>query len=207
MAEVKGNMTVRDGLSVDDNATFQKGVKLPYLELQDVKSPGTPGGVFNPNTWKTRDLNTTVFNSIATTINLAASDGDGADFIIPAGTYHIEASAPAAETDAHVARLADVTDASGEFGSTVILGTAEYSPNTDDWLDSIAGNIAATSAQTRSKIEGRFEVTRPTTLEIQHRAAAQSQADTTRGFGIAGNFYLTDNVYTVVKMWTIKDNS
>lgn len=205
MAEVKGDMTVRDNLTVDENAKFNKGLDAAYLELIDEKAVTVSGGGFSANTWKTRDLTTTIVNDFATSISLAAAAGDGAQFVIPAGSYHIEASAPAFNVNEHVARLADVTDSAGEFGSTVVLGTSEFAADTALWRDSIPAAMAvASSSQTRSQVEGRFTVKRSTTLEIQHRC---SNTQATDGFGSDGGFYVTNNVFTVVKMWQVKDDS
>jgi hypothetical protein len=205
MAEVKGDMTIRDNLTVDENAKFQKGLDASYLELIDEKAVTVPGGSFILDTWRTRDLTTTIVNDFATSITLAAAAGDGAQFEIPAGSYHIEASVPAFNVNEHVSRLADVTDSAGQFGSTVVLGTSEYAADTALWRDSVpAAMTVASASQTRSKIEGRFTVTRSTTLEIQHRCANTQASD---GFGSDGGFYVTNNVFTVVKMWQVRDDS
>ena len=103
MAEVKGDLTVKDNLTVDENAKFNKGLDASYLELIDEKAVTVSGGSFNSNTWKTRDLTTTIVNDFATSVTLAAAAGDGAQFVIPAGIYHIEATAPAFNVNEHVA--------------------------------------------------------------------------------------------------------
>jgi hypothetical protein len=217
VAEVKGTLTVKDNLSVDNNAKFFKGLDSPYLELQDERN--SDGGTFLAGAWTTRDLNVTVHAGFATSINLAAEHGDGADFTIPAGTYYIDASAPAVEVEAHITRLADATDAVDDNAVTVVLGTAEYAPDTDIWLgdgNQVGGSPGDPGAldtaflsQTRSSIEGRFTVTRSTKLQIQHRCAVDGRG--TEGFGVSGNFYhiaqgYVGNVFTSMRMWQISED-
>lgn len=192
MAEVKGDLAVKDKLAVDGNAKFNKGLDSPYLELNDTKATNTAGGTFTQGAWQTRDLNFLIHNDFASTVTPAATAGDGGQFIIPAGIYHIEASAPALSVGDHAARLADVTDAAGQLGDTVILGTTEHSAD------------SSPSSQTRSKVTGRFTIARSTTLEVQHRCEV-TQADD--GFGSAAGFYQTNNVFTVVKMWQVRADS
>lgn len=214
MAEVKGNATVRDKLTVDGNAKFQKGLDSPYMELIDQKGPNTAGGTFTEGAWRTRDLTNTIHNDIASTVTLAASAGDGGQFIIPAGTYYIEASVPATEVEEHAGRLADVTDAAGQFGDTVVTGTVEYAADSSLWrgdgnqVGASPGDPGvldtASSSQSRSNIEGRFSLTRTTTLEVQHRSKATKSIN---GFGRAAGFYLTNNIYTIVKLWQIKEGA
>ena len=203
MAEVKGSVGVNDNLTVDDNAKFQKGLDFPYLELIDEKTSGTAGGDFYRVEWQTRDFTTTIHNDFATSITLAPRAGDGAQFVIPAGVYHIEASAPAFNVDQHSARLADVTVSAGADGSTVFEGTAEFAADTNVWRDSFFYTVmaVATSGQTRSRLSGQFTATRTsTTLELQHICQAEQGTD---GLGSDGGFYITNNIFSVLKMWQI----
>lgn len=205
MAEVRGDLAIKRKADVLDNARFHKGVEAPYLEVLDEKVSGVEGGTFSANVWRTRDLTTTVFNDFATSITLAASPGQGGQIVLPAGIYYVEAECPAFNVNEHVARLADVTDNPGQFGDTVVLGTSEFSPDTAQWRD--GANLAmtvASAAQTRSRIVGKFQLERSTTLEIQHRCAKTQATD---GFGSDGGFYITDNVYTAVRMWLIRSDA
>jgi hypothetical protein len=199
MAEVKGTLTVKNNLSVDKNAKFFKGLDAPYLELHDKKN--SDGGTFTNGSWQTRDLTNTIHNDFASSVDLGNNQ-----FTIPAGIYQIEATSPAVEVGSHITRLADVTDAAGDNGTTVVLGTAEFAPDTDLWTDSVpAAMTVASTAQTRSKVEGRFTVTRSTKLEIQHRCAIEKTVD---GLGISGNFYdigFVGNVYTSMRMWQVAE--
>jgi len=209
LAEVKGDWAVQRKLDVAHNARFRKGVDVPYLEIVDSKASTTAGGAFNANVWRTRDLTDTVFNDFATTVTLAAAAGDGGQIVLPPGIYYIEASAPAMNVNEHVARLADVTDSPGTFGETVVLGTSEFSSDSSLWTINDAGGGASeglvvhSAPQTRSHITGKFQLTRSTTLEIQHRCARTQTVD---GLGSAGAFYVTDNIFTEVRVWQIRDD-
>lgn len=215
MAEVRGDMAVKRKMDVIDNALFHKGVQSPYLEMVDQKERGVDGGTFTSNNWVTRDITSVVFNDFATSVvtkignvNIELADpedivpGAGAIFTLPAGIYYIEASAPALNVDEHVARLADVTDFENFSAEVVVLGTSEYSPDTSGWTN--VGGTGPTMAQTRSHISGRFQLTRSTRLEIQHLCRSTQNND---GLGSDSSFYLTDNLYTHVRVWQIRSDS
>jgi hypothetical protein len=203
MAEVRGDLAVKRKMDVIDNARFNKGMQSPYLEMIDDKTGLIPGGTFTSANWRTRDLTSTVVNDFATTINLAAVAGAGANFTLPAGIYYIEASAPAMGVDEHIARLADTTSFTNFSAPTVVLGTAEFSPKTSGWTG-VAGT-GPSMAQTRSVIAGRFTLTSSTRLEIQHICKTSSAG--TDGMGSDAGFYLSDNVYTTVRVWQVRADS
>ncbi|MCI0558228.1 MAG: hypothetical protein MN733_07010, partial [Nitrososphaera sp.] len=193
MAVVKGDWAINRKLDVQHNARFRKGVEMPYLEIIDSKASGTAGGDFNANVWRTRDLTDTVFDDFAVSVDLSASAGDGAQITLNPGIYYIEASCPALQVDEHTARLADVTDQPGTFADTVIQGTSEFAPDSEKWrIDDAGGSIEPlnvhSAAQTRSIITGKFQLTRVTTLEIQHRCNTTQTVD---GMGSDGGFYIT----------------
>lgn len=206
MASTRGDHSVKGNLDVSGDAKFSGGVDSPYLEIIDQKGKETDGGTFTGAVsgefgWKTRDLTITVFDDFATSITLAASPGDGGDITLEKGTYFCDISCPALNVNEHVARLADVTDNPGASGDTVVLGTSEFSADTALWQDSIPGAMTvASSGQTRSHVTGKFILSSQRTLEVQHQCS-NTQTDT--GFGSAGSFYWTNNVYTIVKMWKL----
>jgi len=210
MAQTRGKHAIKGDFAVSGNADFEKGLTSPYLEIIDQKLTGTPGGTFNGQNdepgaaaWKTRDLTYTVHDDFATDITLAAAAGDGGDITLEKGVYYAEISAPAFNVNEHVARLADVTDNPGAQADTVILGTSEFAPDTALWQDSVpAGMTVAASAQTRSIVTGRFSLSSQRTLEIQHRCARTQTLD---GFGSDAGFYEVNNVFTIVKMWKLRD--
>lgn len=208
MAETRGDHAVKGNLDVGGNTKIHGGFDSPYLEVIDQKDEDTAGGTFNGGDlygWQTRDLTNVIFNDFATSVSVAASPGDGGDITLEKGIYFCDISCPAMNVNEHVARLADVTDNPGATGDTVVLGTSEFSADTALWQDSTANPMTVASAsQTRSHITGKFQLSKQSTLEVQHRC---SNTQTTDGFGSAGSFYAVSNVYTIVKMWQLRDDS
>jgi hypothetical protein len=203
--EVKGDFDVKENLRVADNAKFDAGMDAPYLEILDEKGYALAGGTFTEGDWRTRDLTTLIDNDFATSVSLATIPGAGGQFVIPAGEYYVDASAPAFSVDEHQTRLADVTDAAGSLGDLVIGGTSEYAADAAQWLDSNGlGMQAASSSQSRSFVTGRFTVTRSTTLELQHRCASTQTND---GLGSASGFNPFYQTYSIVKMWQVRDDT
>jgi len=238
MAITKGDHVVRGNLDVSGTTDFRgdakahSGFDRSYLEVIDQKPSDVAGGDFDGQdsvggtfaNWISRDLTNVIWNDFATEVTAGGVDIDVDDpdiddgspildftgeIILEAGTYYIEASAPAFSVREHVARLADTTDESGGSAPTVVLGTSEYAADSATWTadDGGAGHthlISGSASQTRSIIRGRFELQSQRTLEIQHRCTS---SQTTDGFGSAGLFYETSNVYTQVQMWLLKDSS
>lgn len=216
MAETRGDHAVKGNLDVSGNTKFNKGVDAPYLEIVDRKANGASGGTFNGQTphvssWRTRDLTNTLFNDFATSITLAASAGLGGDITLEAGVYYAEISCPAFNVNEHTARLADVTNDPGTAGETKITGTSEFSADTNLWrtyggaaMEGFYPMAIASSGQTRSHVTGRFQLRSQRKLEVQHRCSNTQEVD---GFGSDGGFYETNNVYTIVKMWQVRDDS
>jgi len=145
-----------------------------YAIIADQKSNTTTGGVFSSGDWRTRDLNTEL------------TDPDGIvsissnQFTLQAGSYLIEADAPAHNINRHQIKLyqtsgtpADIAFGTGEFGSLSYAGT------------------------TRSFLKTRVTISSATTYEIRHRC--QSVASTSSGFGVAMSFGNVE-LYTVVKI-------
>lgn len=153
-----------------------------FLILQDQKASGTNGGTFTSGAWRTRDLNTTVFNSIIG-FSLAANQ-----FTLLSGTYIIRASAPGVISARHATRLQNITDA-----STVLAGTSEFSSLLSDPTEGFT---------TRSFIIGDFTITATKVFEIQHRC---DHTQATLGFGVAagGSFAVANELYTEAQIWKI----
>lgn len=145
-----------------------------FLHVQDQKTAGIDGGSSVSGSFETRDLNTAVFNGI-TGASLASNQ-----ITLPAGTYYIDASAPAFEAGAHRVRWRNVTD-----GSDVLYGTSE-----ENGSDRIG--------QTRSFVAGRFTIAGSKAFELQHRVGA-SQSITGHG---QANGWATE-IYTDVKIWKV----
>jgi len=129
--------------------------RMKILHLQDQKSSGTSAGTFTSGAWQTRTLNTEVTDEIGSTLS-------SNQFTLPAGTYEIEASAPAYSVTLHQCRLYNITDA-----AVTLTGTNEVSAN---------GGYATS----RSFVFGRFTIAATKTFELQHRCSVTKASD---GFG------------------------
>jgi hypothetical protein len=104
-------------------------------------------------------------------------------FVLPKGSYYIEASAPAYQTDSHRTRIRNITDS-----TTALLGSSE-----------LGGS--ATVAQSRSLIFGQITITSSKTFELQHYTQT---AKATTGLG-ANTGSGENNVFSIVKITKIKD--
>lgn len=145
-----------------------------YIKLSERQVAATEGGTFTSGSFQTRTLNTED-NDTKSICTLAANR-----FTLPAGTYHIRASAPAFRVGLHTARLQNITDT-----VTTLDGTSE-------------SNVTGTSITTRSWIVGIFTITTDTQFEIQHRGETTRATD---GFGKATGF--ATEVYTVVEIFKL----
>lgn len=163
----KWHITVSASPTAQNINVITPAKRVAYIK--DVKSSGTDGGDFNSGAWRRRDLNTTEGDSF---VSLSSDQ-----FTLPAGTYEIDASAPAYKVNRHQIRVRNVTDS-----TTEILGSSEYCND-------------STSAQTRSFLSGEIEIDKTTTFEVQHRCTTTK---TGGGLGMYGGF--TDEVYTIVKI-------
>jgi len=111
--------------------------------LWDEKSNNTAGGTFNDGAWRIRTLNT--YDGDSSIVSVSSNQ-----FTLDAGTYDIDASAPAYKVGEHVTRLQNITDT-----ETTLTG-----------LPAMSGNGDAT--QTRSDLIGRFTIAGTKTFEFQH---------------------------------------
>ena len=135
-----------------------------YLNINKVskqKSNGTEGGTFTSGAWQTRILNTVVTNEIS------GASLSSNQITLPAGTYEIEASAPAYLVTHHKLKLRNISDT-----SDALIGTQAYCLGTD-------------SVQTLSFLYGRITIAAPKIFELQHYC---SVTQATLGFGIASGF-------------------
>lgn len=142
------------------------------MVVVDEKASGTDGGSFTSGSWVTRTLNTVKVN----TITGASLSSNG--ITLPAGTYLIEASAPAGmAVGSHRIRLRNITD------------------STDDGLGRSAYNYSSDSEST-SELIAQVTITGSKAFEIQHRCAVTSASNYAMGSA-------TDwgaEIYTVVKI-------
>jgi hypothetical protein len=142
------------------------------LHLQDQKSSGTDGGTFTSGDWQTRTLNTEVTDEIGSTLS---SD----QFTLPAGTYWIEASAPATNVNAHKLALYNVSDT-----AYVLYGV----------------NCGTNGApEPTAHLHGRFTIADTKTFELRHRCGTTRATD---GFGLAASFSVIE-IYADVRVWKV----
>jgi len=164
---------------VSDGTNWQTIVKSysattnAFLHLQDQKTSGTEGGNFTSGAWRTRTLNTEVTDTIGSTLS-------SNQFTLPAGTYYVEASAPAYSVGRHLSRLQNITDA-----TTTLLGTSEVT-------------VTTTSIVTRSFVLGQFTISGTKTFELQHQCQT---TNATNGFG--GATSLGTEIYAEVRVWKV----
>ena len=152
------------------------GLFTSYAVIEDQKGAGANGGTFTSGAWRTRDLNTEVFDPD----NIVSISSN--QFTLQAGNYFIEASAPAYHVDRHQAALYDIT--ADNFHT---IGTNEY-----------AKGDAGTGS--RSIVTARVTISSANVYEIRHRCQTTFA---TYGFGvfIGTSQWITDNNYTYVKIF------
>lgn len=156
-------------------------VTIPNLQpkiavISDVKTNGTDGGTSVSTTYVTRALNT--LNDPNGIVTSLASN----QFTLPAGQYHIEASAPAYVATNHRIRLRNITDS-----ATAILGTSEYTAST-------------MNVMSRSFISDTITIGSSKTFEIQHYVQTGNGGN---GLGVRVNSS-EQEIYTTVKITKIK---
>jgi hypothetical protein len=145
-----------------------------YACICDQKTATTAGGTFTLGAWRTRDLNTELYDPDGI-VSIASNQ-----FTLAAGTYIIEWSATAHFVDGHQTRLYNATDA-----SVVESGSSERSGVSGIHGQSI-GKAMVTLAASKA-------------LEIQHQCQTTRATD---GFGTAtgGAFTVANEKYTFVKI-------
>ena len=146
---------------------------VTYAIICDEKTNGTVGGTFTSGAWQTRDLNT----EIADPDGIVAISSN--QFTLGAGTYLIEAFAPAHDVSKHQARIYNATDSSVvEYGMNGLVSSGD-------------------TTQAASLAVARVTITANTAFEIQHRC--QSSKSST-GFGVATSFGGVE-IYTLVRIY------
>lgn len=164
-----------DMLAADAVTAAKVGFKgfVSYAIICDEKADTVDGGTFTSGDWRTRDLNTEI------------GDPDGIvsissnQFTLGAGTYLIEASAPAHDVARHQTRIYNATDSSVvQYGMVELVGTSD--------------TISSTSL-----VVGRTTITASKAFEIQHRCQSTKS---TIGFGGAADFGGVE-IYTLVRIY------
>lgn len=130
-------------------------------QFEDQKTSNTPGGTFTSGAWRTRELNTTVTNTISG-CSLASNQ-----ITLPAGSYFVIASAPGYSVNYHQMRLYNATDA-----AAIMTGSNEYTSVGDYPL-------------TQSRVFTFFTLSGTKAIEVQHQCGTTKA---TNGFGVANAF-------------------
>ncbi len=147
---------------------------VSYASICDQKAYNIDGGTFTNNAWRTRDLNTELYDP-DNIVTVSANQ-----FTLTAGTYLIKWSAPAYDVNRHLAVLQDTT-----ASQPVATGTAAFSNTTSPSVTYSFGSFRAV-------------LTGTTVYEIQHWCNT-TKAST--GFGIAHDINGYDTIYTTVEIY------
>ena len=162
-----------DAVTEDKLSALANPFASQLLHVRDEKASGVDGGtsVAGDNT---RDLNTVVTNEI-TGASLSSNQ-----ITLPAGTYFIQASAPAFKPGNHKVILYNTTDTSNE-----VIGLSEYSG-------------AGDSVQTTAMLCQRFTITATKVFELTHQIYAAKNTN-----GLGATFTPTINIYANVMIWKV----
>lgn len=165
--DVVGDTKITGNLTVT-GAITGTGIASNYILIKDIQPSGTMSGTFTSGAWRTRTLNTIEIN-----IGNYASLSSNQVTLTP-GTYRCRLSAPAYEVGDHQVRLYNVTDAS-------VLAL---------------GQQAVGSGGCRSEAIGRFTISTPKVLEIQHRCEA-----TKANNGLGTTLSWSNVTFAVLELW------
>lgn len=129
------------------------------LHLREEQASGTNGGTFTSGAWQKRTLNTALADEIG-----GASVSSSA-ITLPAGTYEVDATAPAYYVNENKLRLYQTSGTP----AALLIGQSGYS------------GAASNGATTHALLRGRFTLAASQTVELQHRCTTTRA---TTGFGI-----------------------
>lgn len=146
--------------------------------LADQKTSGTQGGTFTSGAWRTRDINTEIYDPDAIA-SIAANQ-----ITLLAGNYLCRIRCPAMNVNAHATRLFNVTDT-----ALLVDGSTEYAA---------AGGLQ----QIDSWIIGTFAIGDSKLIEIQHQCQT-TQATYGFGTGAGLSFAVGHEVFTVAEFETL----
>ena len=125
--------------------TKAAGAAFPYLHVREEQASGTAGGTSTSATYHVRTLNTTVGANSIIGASLASNI-----VTLPAGTYEVVASAPAAAAGVHKLSLYNDSDA------------------VDILVGSNAAGPTPTGVQTHSLCQGRFTLAATKNVKLRH---------------------------------------
>jgi hypothetical protein len=153
---IAGDVAVNDGTNWIGSP---QDTLYPTASIVDQKANTVDGGTFTSGAWRTRDLNTELWDDIGITVS-------SNEITLPAGIYIIHAIAPAFDVNSHKARLYNVTDA-----SVIVVGTHMKA---DD----------ANEGYNNSTLMAKLIIASPKNIRLEHICQV-SQA--TNGFGVGTN--------------------
>ena len=165
---------VNGSITADDLASGVGGKFASYAIICDQKAQNTDSGTLNSGAWYTRDLNTELLDSD----NIVTISNN--KFTLQAGSYYIEASAPAYKVDQHNIKLYQTSGTPAD----IAFGTAEYANSNE-------GNVA-----NRSFLFCRVTISTSTEYEIRQKSGLSKS---TNGMGVQSNNSV--EIYTVVKIF------
>lgn len=159
------SQTGNSGKFLTTDGSSASWVSSPVLSVQDQKSSGTGAQALTTGTYVTRELNTTLSNTIT-----GASLNTGTGVItLPAGSYEVFATANAGEVivaspGGHRLRLRNTTDS-----ATLVFGTNCYSNNS--------------STNPTASLVGGFTLAGTKDIALQHYVATGCDGGTALGTG------------------------
>jgi hypothetical protein len=174
-----GTPQVYDGAWSDFPSGGASGEQRQFIYLRDEKADNTAGGTATAATWSTRDLAevTDTGGDASVTANVVT---------LAAGTYEVQARAPAFRVGQHKIRWRQL---SGDEGvNTVVEGT------------NASADADLTANHNHAFLSGRFTITSSATFELQHYVTATRATD---GFGLAVNGG-ADTVEVYAEVWLHK---
>jgi hypothetical protein len=150
-------------LQVYSGSAWIAATPTPQVAIfNEQQASNTNGGTFTSGSYVKRILNTTVINTISG-CSIASSV-----ITLPAGTYNVQAFAPAFKVDGHKVRIQNTTAA-----TTIVLGMNAFTSG------------AGAFAVTHSFANTTFTLSVQSTIELQHRAESTI---TVNGLGTLCNF-------------------
>lgn len=158
----------------DNLADTGKAFQGQFVCCREIKNGAQNAGPLYQDTWNPRYMNNSTVNQI---VGCSVIDR----VTLPAGTYHIEARAPAYRVNGHMIAWKNITD--GEY---TLTGSSGFS-------DAVTGDV------TYSHLTGRFTITASKIFELQHNCQVTKEIN---GAGI-GVGRADPEVYSEVHIWRI----
>jgi hypothetical protein len=155
-----GTLAVASGATLANSGTVTGFGLKSYAIIEEQTATTVNAGTFTSGAWRTRDLNTEVFDPDGI---VSISSGQ---FTLGAGNYLIRWSASAFTVNSHKTRLYDVT------------GTASIGGGSSEWT----GSGSVTNSSTGSL---RITPSGSNVYEIQHQC---SLTHSLQGFGVPAGF-------------------